>query len=187
MHVETSCREPKAGQAPAAGAQSLRYPRGRDPRCCVRERLDVNEDVLDGTNLLDDPHGVPAGIVGRCHRTVGRHSLSYSLNSQMSRLFVTSSTAAKTMSLPSTSTASPNAPPSLGSIEVSPTNWPVGVNSTSSLGWFALELTASPLAAIRFPSGKSARPKGPRRTALSLKINSPRPALVSRVRASGIA
>ena len=63
--------------------------------------------------------------------------------------------------------ATPNAPPCVVLIENCPTNLPVLVNSTSSLGWFGSGLIASPLAVIRLPSPTKVRPSGPRRWALS--------------------
>ena len=42
--------------------------------------------------------------------------------------------------------ATPNAPPWAGLSENWPTNLPLRVNSTSSLGWLGSELIASPLA-----------------------------------------
>src|SRR6202043_1366912 len=54
-------------------------------------------------------------------------------NCQSSRILTLSSTAAKWARSPLTSTANPNDPPKFASTEISFTNCPVVVNSTSSL------------------------------------------------------
>ena len=61
------------------------------------------------------------------------------------------------------STRNPKAAPWAGSRESWPTNWPVVVNSISSLGKPGSPLTASSLVVSRSPLGASASPIGPRR------------------------